>query len=42
LGRASPYDTIADLIGSVKGSDPGRSAGGGRRVAEMLRRRKAS
>ena len=40
LGQASPYETIADLIGSVRGSDPGRSAGGGRRVSEMLRRRR--
>ena len=34
-----PYDLIKDLIGSVHGGDPGRSARGGRWVAEMLKAR---
>ena len=37
-----PYDLVKDLLGSVHGGDPGRSADVGRKVTRMLRGRRAS
>ena len=37
---ATPYESMADLIGVVDGGDPRRSAGMGRRFGELLRRRR--
>jgi hypothetical protein len=38
---ARPYDAIADLIGSLRGGDPGRSARGRAWIVEELKRRAA-
>lgn len=37
---ASPYESIADLIGVADGGDPKRSEGMGRRFAEHLKARR--
>jgi hypothetical protein len=37
---SSPYETIADLIGVVRGGDPERSTEGGRRFAAILQGRR--
>jgi Ribbon-helix-helix protein, copG family len=39
-GGPTPYETVADLIGSVHGGDPERSVGGPRRIAAVLRQRR--
>ena len=36
---ARPYDAIADLIGSVRGGDPGRSTRGRAWIAQHLKSR---
>jgi predicted DNA-binding protein len=38
--RSRPASLMADLVGCVRGGDPGRSAGGGARVARDLRERR--
>jgi hypothetical protein len=38
---ANPYLAIADLIGCVRGGDPGRSTRGAAFIAKTLRRRAA-
>ena len=39
--RVQPYQLIADLIGVVRGRNPGRSEQTGRRFAKLLSARKA-
>jgi predicted DNA-binding protein len=36
----SPYEMLADLIGTVRGGDANRSSRTGRRFAELLKRRR--
>jgi predicted DNA-binding protein len=38
---ASPYDAMADLIGIVRGGDPRRSMATGRRLRQILERRRS-
>lgn len=38
---AGPYEVVADLVGCVRGGDPGRSARGGRAIAAALRARRS-
>jgi predicted DNA-binding protein len=38
--QGSPYDQVADLIGTVHGGDPKRSMQTGRRFRQMLARRR--
>ena len=38
--QSRPAGLISDLLGCVRGGDPGRSAGGGARVARELRSRR--
>ena len=35
---AAPYDAVVDLIGCVRGGDPGRSTTGARVIADRLRK----
>ena len=37
----SPYEAVADLIGVVRGGDPKRSTGMGRRFTALLKHRRA-
>lgn len=39
-GGATPYEALADLIGSVRGGDPKRSTRGSRAIATDVRRRR--
>lgn len=41
VGGGGPYEAVADLIGCVRGGDPGRSTRGGRAIAAALRARRA-
>jgi Arc/MetJ-type ribon-helix-helix transcriptional regulator len=36
----SPYELIADLVGSVNGGDPKRSENAGKKVKEILKERR--
>ena len=38
---ATPYEALANLIGSVRGGDPNRSSRGARSIAADLQRRRA-
>lgn len=40
LAGATPQEAIADLIGSVRGGDPGRSTRGAREIARGIRARR--
>ena len=37
----TPYDAMKDLIGTVRGGDPRRSAGGGLQVTKLLKSRRS-
>jgi predicted DNA-binding protein len=39
---ARPWDLLQDILGSVRGGDPDRATDGGRKVARMLRQKRAT
>ena len=40
--QEAPYELVRDLVGCVRGSDPGRSTRGARSIATALRKRAAT